>query len=301
MKMPHLVTITGATGNIGKALAERLLQSGVKIRAVARNAEKLVPLTAKGAEACVGDVENTAFLTEAFLGADAVFAMIPPHSSVPDLRADQLRIAASLTEALKTAGVSRVVALSSAGASLPSGTGPIAGLHKFEELLKSIPGLSIIALRPTFFMENHLASIHLIKSTGINGSAARADVALAMIATRDIAAVAAEYLIEPTFDGYTVRELYGPRDYTHREATSILGAAIGKPDLAYVEFSYEDFRKGLLGAGFSASVADAYVEMYTAINEGRIQSTMSRTKSNTTPTTLEEFAREVFAPAYQAS
>ncbi|MGH8592768.1 MAG: hypothetical protein ACREX9_20820 [Gammaproteobacteria bacterium] len=41
-----------------------------------------------------------------------------------------------------------------------------------------------------------------------------------------------------------MRELYGPRDYTHREATSILGAAIGKPDLVYVEFSYEDFRKG---------------------------------------------------------
>lgn len=299
--MPHLVTITGATGNIGKALAERLLQSGVKIRAVARNAEKLALLTTKGAEACVGDVENTAFLTEAFLGADAVFAMIPPHSNVPDLRADQLRIAATLSEALKTAGVSRVVALSSAGASLPSGTGPIAGLHKFEELLKSIPGLSVVALRPTFFMENHLDSIHLIKSAGINGSAARADVALAMIATRDIAAVATEYLMAPTFDGYAVRELYGPRDYTHREATSILGAAIGKPDLAYVEFSYEDFRNGLLGAGFSASVADAYVEMYTAFNEGRIQSTMSRNASNTTPTTLEEFAREVFAPAYQAS
>jgi hypothetical protein len=105
----------------------------------------------------------------------------------------------------------------------------------------------------------------------------------------------------PTFDGYIVRELLGPRDYTHREATAILGAAIGKPDLAYVEFSYEDFRKGLLGAGFSASVADAYVEMYTAFNDGRVQSTMSHDTSSTTPTTLEEFSREVFAPAYQVS
>lgn len=299
--MPHLFTLTGATGNIGKALAERLLQSGVKIRAVARNAEKLVPLTARGAEARVGYLENTAFLTEAFFGADAVFAMIPPHSNVPDLRADQLRIAASLAAALKAARVSRVVALSSSGASLPSGTGPIAGLHEFEKELKSIPGLSVVALRPTFFMENHLAAIHLIKSAGINGSAACADVALAMIATRDIAAVAADYLMTPTFGGYVVRELLGPRDYTHREASTILGAAIGKLDLAYVEVSYKDFRKGLLGAGFSASVADAYIEMYTAINEGRIQSTMSRNASSTTPTTLEEFARKVFAPAYQAS
>jgi uncharacterized protein YbjT (DUF2867 family) len=144
-------------------------------------------------------------------------------------------------------------------------------------------------------MEHHLAAIPFIKSTGINGSAARADVALAMIATRDIAAVAADYLMAPTFDGYVVRELLGPCDYTYREASAILCAAIGKPDLAYVEFSYEDFRKGLLGAGFSASVADAYIEMYTAFNDGRIQGTMSRNTSNTTPTTLEEFAREVFA------
>jgi uncharacterized protein YbjT (DUF2867 family) len=150
-------------------------------------------------------------------------------------------------------------------------------------------------------MENHLAAIPFIKSTGINGSAARADVALAMIATPDIAAVAAEYLMASTFDGYIVREFLGPRDYTHREATAILGAAIGKPDLASMEFSYEDFRKGLLGAGLSASVADAYVEICAAFNDGRIQRTMSRNTSNTTPTTLEEFAREVFAPAYQAS
>ncbi|MGQ0591946.1 MAG: NAD(P)H-binding protein [Gammaproteobacteria bacterium] len=299
--MPHLVTITGATGHVGKALAERLLQGGVKIRAVARSAKKLAPLTARGAEACVGDLQDTAFLTEAFRGADTVFAMIPSQPDVPDLQADQLRTATSVTEALKASGVPRVVALSSAGAGLPSGTGPIAGLHEFEELLKSVPGLSVVALRPTYFMENQLESIDLIKSAGINGSAARADVALAMIATRDIAAVTAEYLLAPTFDGYTVRELLGPRDYTHREATAILGAAIGKPDLAYVEFSDEDFRKGLLGAGFSASAADAYVEMYAAINDRRIQNTTSRNASNTTPTTLEEFAREVFAPACQAS
>jgi len=298
--MPHLVTITGATGNIGKALADRLLQSGVTIRAVARHAERLLPLTATGAEAHVGDIGNTAFLTEAFRGADAVFAMIPPNYNAPDLRAYHLRLAASLAEALQTAGVSRVVALSSSGASQPSGTGPIADLHQFEARLQAISGLSVVALRPTLFMEDHLASIPLIRSAGINGSAARADVALAMIATRDIAAIAAEYLIAPTFEGYMVRDLLGPRDYPHHEATAILGAAIGKPDLAYVELSYEDFRMGLLGAGFSASAADAYVEMYTAINERRIQSTVRRNALNTTPTTLEEFAREVFAPAYQA-
>jgi uncharacterized protein YbjT (DUF2867 family) len=296
----HRVTITGATGNIGMALVQRLLQRGVKVRAVARSAGKLAALTAQGAEACVGDIENAAFLAGVFSGADAVFAMIPPHRQTPDVRAQQRRIATSLTEALRAAGVRHAVALSSVGAGLPSGTGPIAGLHEFEEMLKSVAGLSVVALRPAFFMENHLASISLIKSAGILGSAARAGTTQAMIATRDIAAAASEYLLAPTFEGRIVRELLGPRDYAHREVASILGAAVGKADLAYVEFSCEDFRKGLLGAGFSASVADAFVEMYTAFNEGRIQSTVTRTAASTTPTTLETFAREVFAPAYQA-
>ncbi len=299
--MSHLVTVTGASGNIGKALAERLLQRGVKVRVVARQAQRLAPLAAKGAEVRAGDIEQTAILTEAFRDADAVFAMIPPHYNTPDMRAFQRRLAMSLANALKAVGVPCAVALSSVGAELPSGTGPIAGLHEFEGLLKAVPNLSSVALRPTFFMENHLESIPLIKSNGINGSALRADLAVSMIATRDIAAVAADLLASPTFEGHSVRELLGPRNYSSREATSILGAAIGKPDLAYVEFAYDDFRKGLTGAGFSASAADAMVEMYDAVNTGRIPMARARTPSNTTPTTLEQFAREVFVPAYQAS
>jgi len=295
-----LITVTGATGKIGGALSEQLLENGVTVRAVARNADKLEALSAKGAEARAGDVGDAGFLTEAFRDADAVFVLVPPLASVPDLRAAQREIVASLEEAIKTSGVSHVVALSSQGGGLPEGTGPIVGLHDMEEMLKSIPGLSTIALRPAFFMENLLTSIPLIKNAGISGSPARADVALEMIATPDIAAEAARYLSAPGFTGYAVRDLLGPRAYTHREAAAILGAAIGRPDLPYVEFPYEDFRQTILGFGFSPSVADAYIELYRAYNEERIQSTVTRSPENTTPTTLETFAQEVFAPAYGA-
>src|SRR5206468_12018580 len=97
------------------------------------------------------------------------------------------------------------------------------------------------------------------KSSGINGSSMRGDVALPMIATRDIADAAAEILANPTFEGQTVRDLLGPRDYTFREATSFLGTAVGKADLPYIEFPPEDYRNGLIGAGFSENVADLYV------------------------------------------
>src|SRR5438034_5979244 len=247
--MSHLVTVTGATGHIGSAIAERLLEGGHRVRGIMRDEGKFSPFVEKGAEARVGDLADTVFLTEAFRGSDGVFAMIPPDLATEDLRAQQRRIGKSLTEALKAAGVTRVVALSSIGGNLPEGTGPIAGLHEFEELLKSVPDLSAIILRPTFFMENFLYSIPMIKGSGINGGTIRGDVEMPMIATRDIAAAAVEYLESPTFEGQTVRDLLGPRDYAFREATSILGEAIGKPELPYIEFPRDDYRNGLIGAG----------------------------------------------------
>lgn len=295
----HTIAVTGATGSIGKQLAFSLLERGITVRAVGRHAGRLVPLTAKGAQARVGDLADTAFLAETFRGADAVFVMIPPNYGAADARGFQRQTAASLTDAIARAGVPRAVALSSLGGEVPSGTGPVAGLHDFEDSLKTISGLSLVFLRPAFFMENHLAGIPFIKSAGIYGGTIRADLAMPMVATRDIAAVAAELLATPTSSGRVVRYILGPRDYTHRETTAILGATIGKPDLAYAEFPASDYRNGMMGAGLSPSVADQIIELNDAINAGRLQA--PRMTEATTPTTLEAFAREVFAPAYRGA
>ncbi|MBK9152898.1 MAG: NmrA family NAD(P)-binding protein [Chloracidobacterium sp.] len=299
--MPNLITITGATGHVGGGIAERLLDSGHKVRAIARSEERLKPLAEKGAEIWAGDLADTEFLTKAFEGADAVFAMIPPNPAAEDLRADYRKFADSIARSLQAAGTKNVVALSSVGGSLPSGTGPIAGLHEFEERLKQVAGLSLTVLRPTYFMENFLYTIPLIKSAGINGGAIKGDVPVAMIATADIAEAAAGILAGPGSSGTEVRELLGPKDLTFSEASGILGAAIGKPDLQYVEFSDQDYRGALLGMGFSPSVADSYLEMDAAISNGIIQNTTTRDAESTTKTTLDEFARDVFAPAFKGA
>jgi uncharacterized protein YbjT (DUF2867 family) len=290
--------VTGATGNIGKELTLRLLGAGKKVRAIGRSAERLQPLVDEGAEAAVGSVDDAAFLTGAFSGAAGVFAMIPPSYTEENFRAYQSRIADAIVAAVRASGVSHVVHLSSLGAHLPSGTGPIAGLHDSEQKLNAVEGLNVVHLRPTFFMENWLSSISTIKDMGVNGSPLRPDLALPMIATKDIAVVAAEYLLSRDFSGSSVRDLYGPRDYTMVEVTEALGRAIGKPDLQYVQFPYDAAREALLGMGLSASVVDDFVEMDTAMNEGVLAATAPRSAENTTPTTIEEFAAEVFAPAY---
>jgi len=298
--MTHVVTVTGATGKVGKAVTTHLLQNGIRVRAVARSADTLAPLAAHGADPQAGRLDDTPFLTAALRGADAVFVMLPGSPpNAPDYLADQARLTAALVQAITASGVARVVALSAQGAGLRSGS--VAALTGLEEALRSIDGLAVVALRSCFHMTNHLRAIPLIKKAGLNAGAIHADLPLPMIAARDIAAVAAEYLMAPTFSGYQARDLLGARAYTHREATAILGAAIGRPDLPYIELSYEEYRTNLVGMGFSASAAETLVQTWVAVNEGPGNPDLSRDATNTTPTTLEEFARDTFAPAYQAN
>ncbi len=296
--MSDFVAVTGATGHVGKALVERLLSQRVRVRAMGRQMERLAPLVLMGAEARAGDLTDVNFTAEAFRDAQAVFLMIPPHYTSPDMYAEQRRIATSLAQALKRSEVPFAVALSSVGASLHSGTGPIAGLHAFEEILKDIPSAAILVLRAAYFMENHLAAIPQIKSAGMMASAIGCDTQLPMVATRDIAAAAAVWLKEPAFKGYSVHEVLGPRDYTMCGTAAILGAAIGNPNLPFTELTYTELRDALTQGGISSSVADGFVEMQQAFNAGIVQGTYTRKPSNSSPTTLEEFARDVFAPAY---
>lgn len=298
--MGSFVTITGATGKIGKILVRQLLQNSVPVRAVARHAENLALLSAQGAETYRGSLDDVDFLTEAFRGADAVFALLPGSPpTISDYLADQARMTANLVQAIKASGVERIVALSAQGAGMRSGS--VAALTEMEESLRSIDGLSVVTLRSCFHMTNFLRTIRLIKQSGINAGAVHADLPMPMIAASDIAAVAATYLSTPSFNGYHIHDLLGARSYTHREATSLLGVAIGKPELPYIEMSYEQYRNNLLEMGMSPSGADILTQTWVAVNDGPGNPSLPRNTSNTTSTTLEEFAQNVFAPAYQSN
>lgn len=287
-------TVMGSTGNTGAAVARRLLAAGEPVRAVGRSEQRLAPLVAAGAEAWVGDAADAGFLAGAFRGADAAYTLLPIDPRVPDYHAEQSRLGEAIVAAVREAGVRRVVALSSVGADLPDGTGFIASLHAQEQRLRRLDA-DVLILRPGSFFENFYASLEVIREQGCVADSVAPDVALPMIAAADIAAAAAAALLAADWSGVVVRELLGPRDLTYAEATAIIGAHLGRPDLPYVQLPYDEMAGLLAASGMSSDAARLQVEMTRAFNEGRVVSREGRTAANTTPTRFEDFAAALAA------
>ncbi len=295
-----MIVITGATGNTGKVAADNLLDAGEKIRVIGRSAEKLQPFAQRGAEAFPADILDSKAITLAFRGADAVYLMIPPDPSAEDPRAEQERVSDSLTAALAGSGVRHAVLLSSVGADKSERTGPIMGLHNFEEKIRQVPGVNALFLRPNYFMENNLMQIGIIRAMGVMGGTYRGDLALPQICTRDIGRAAAEALRKRDFSGCQTRELLGPRDVTFNEIAKIIGPAIGKAGLAYKEVPEMVAQMGMRQMGLSEKFAKLLMEMAEAFNQSWVKPLEARSAQNTMATTFEQFTAQVFVPAFNA-
>ena len=294
-----MYVVTGATGHTGNVVAKALLARGEKVRVVGRNADRLKALVAEGAEPFAADLTDVAGVTRAFVGAKAVYVMMPPDLASPDYRAFQNRVTDAITAVVRSTGVTHAVTLSSIGADKPDKTGPVVGVHCLEQQLNGIDGLNVLHLRAGYFMENTLAQIGIIRATGMAAGPLRPDLKLPMIATQDIGETAANALLSLDFRQKETRELLGQRDITMTEVAQIIGRAVGKPDLRYVQAPDEQVRAAMIQLGMSPNMADLILEMSAALNSGYMRALEPRSPQNTTPTSYETFVTEEFVPLYE--
>jgi uncharacterized protein YbjT (DUF2867 family) len=292
-----VIVITGATGNTGRPAAEALLARGQKIRAISRDAARLQPVAQRGAEPFVGDATDAVSMTRAFQGASAVYLVIP-QANAEDPRSHQEVVSDAYAAAVAAAKVPYAVTLSSVGAQHAEKTGPIVGLHHMEQKLNNIPGLNVLHLRPSQFMESLLINISPLKMMGSLPGAAPGDKPQPWIATKDIGTYAATRLAARDFSGINVQEISGPRDVSWKELASIIGGAIGKQNLGYMQVPFMMLEPALAQMGMSKKTAAGIVELLKAMNAGLLDPQQPRTAANTTPTTIEQFVADVFVPAY---
>jgi uncharacterized protein YbjT (DUF2867 family) len=289
-----MYVILGASGNTGSIIANFLLSKGKEVRVVGRDSGRLQRFVDKGAEAFTAEMSDAAALTKAFSGARTAYLLLPQAKS----REHQERESDAIAKAVKESSLRYAVHLSSYGAQVPEGTGPVAGLHSSEEKLNAISGLNVLHLRAAYFIENNLAAIGMIHRMGLVGNALLPDVKLPMVATRDVGDYAAQRLLQLDFSGKQTRELLGERDLSMTEATAVIGRGIGKPDLRYQQFPYDQVQQVLTDLGVPPKGAAMYIEMYKAINAGVLVPLEPRSPENSTPTSIEQFVQDVFAAAY---
>ena len=292
------ITLTGSLGNISKPLAEILIKSGQEVTIISNDSKKLNVIKNLGAKAAIGSVSDVAFLTDAFKGADAIYTMVPPNWGVSNYRRYIAETGKNYLEAIRTSGVKRVVNLSSIGAHLSGGTGPIAGLYDVEHTLNTLDGIAIKHLRAGMFFINFFFDIGTIRNMGIMGNNYGEKTKLIMVHPRDIAAIAAQEL-QGSFEGKSHRYVVSD-EREISEIVKILGTAIDKPELAWVQFSDGEAFAGMTSAGMSQAIAGVYVEMGNAINSGILFEDFDQHKPEVWGTTrLVDFAKE-FAAVYKS-
>jgi uncharacterized protein YbjT (DUF2867 family) len=290
--------VTGAAGHVSKPLTERLLKKGHDVTVVGRSPKNLEGLVKLGAKTAIGDMGDVPFLRETFKRADGVYLMLPPMWDSDDQKKQSIRYADNFSSAIRANGVKNAVFLSSYGAHRLDDAGAISGLGLAEVVLNKLDSVNVLSLRAGYFYSNLLLSLDLVKTAGHMGSMfAIPGGTFTMVDPDDVARVAAEALDKLNFKGhshvYVISDLSGTD-----EIASLIGKEIGIPDLKWVKFPAEDFKKVLLNYGFADGAANDYVEMFATLDTGLLFEDIQKTRPKIEGTPIEAFAK-TWAAAYR--
>lgn len=288
------IIITGSLGNVAQPLAQQLVGEGHQVTVISSSEARKQDIESLGATAAIGSITDTAFLTQTFNGADAVFVMTPPAIGEDNIVQNTINVGKKYAEALKNANVKKAVMLSSVGAESPVENGPIKGLHHIEKLYHEVENTSFTFLRAGYFYTNFFNDIPLVKSAGIIGGNYPEHTEIPLVHPTDIAKAAAEELVK-TESGKNIRYIVGDSRKAS-DFAKVLGTSVEKPELPWVEFSDEDALNGMLQAGLPKDMAELYVEMGRGMKTGVIQKDFTDHGSPVTGSIkLEDFAKEFSA------
>lgn len=272
------IIITGSLGHISRPLVEKLIAAERDVTVISSNADRKKEIEALGAKAAIGSVADLPFVTQTFKGADAVYTMVPPTFSASDWKQYIAGIGNIYAQAIVAAGVKNVVNLSSIGAHMPDGCGPVSGLYHVEQALNALEGVNVKHLRPGFFYYNFLANTGMVKHMGIIGGNYGEQAKLVIADTTDIAQAAAEELLNLNFTGKSITYVVSDEKTTD-EVASLLGNAVGLPDLKWVNFTDTDTLNGMLQNGVPIDIANNYTEMGAAMRSGEMAAEYKASKS----------------------
>lgn len=278
--------VSGATGHTGSVVAKTLLEKGLPVRVIVHSEGKGKVLKDLGAEVAVADLQDADALTEALKGGTVFYLMNPPAYQSEDQFAELEKVLAAAKTAIENSTLEKVVALSSVGSQLASGTGNILTTHKLEKMLENL-NIPVTFVRAGSFMENWNSGLEQAKNKGIlPGFFLPLDKKIPQVAAADIGRVVAESMQEKT-EGVEIKELAGfwlSPDETAEAVGKVLGKEVKA--VAIPEQNWLDIMKTYNSPKNAASSA----EMFRAFNSGLMK--FETDDQIAGKVTVEDFARE---------
>lgn len=289
-----MIVVTTPTGAIGHQVLENLLESGQPLRVIVRDPSRLPPQVREKVDVVQGSHGDRAVVERAFAGAEAVFWLVPADPSAESAEAAYVDFSRPACAAFESQGVKRVVGVSAVGRGVMENTGPASASWAMDDLIAST-GVGYRALTMPSMMDNLLWQVDPIKNMGMFFSPIDGDLKFPTCAKRDIAAVAAGLLLDPSWTGRDEVAVLGPADLSFNDMAGIMSDVLGKP-VRFQQIPMEGFRSRLLEGGHSAGMAQAMVDMLDAKNRG-LDNAEPRTPQSTTPTSFRTWCEEVLKPA----
>ena len=291
-----MIVVTTPTGAIGRQVLQNILHSGEPIRVIARDPSRLPSQIRDRVEVVQGSHGDSAVVNRAFAGADAVFWLVSADPRAESVEAAYVDFSRPACAAFQSHGIKRVVGISALGrgTALAKNAGHVTASLKMDDLIAST-GVSFRALTMPGFMDNMLRQMEPIKNQGLFFWPVSGDRKAPTCATRDIAAVAAKLLIDPSWSGQADAPVLGPEDLSFNDMAQIMSDVLGKP-VRFQQIPGEDVRSRLMRNGYSEAMAQAMIDMLEAKNQG-LDNAEPRTPQSTTPTSFRQWCEEVLKPA----
>ncbi|GAA0458983.1 NmrA family transcriptional regulator [Actinoplanes capillaceus] len=262
-----MIVITTPTGDIGRQVLNRVLDSGEPVRVIVRDPSRLPGHVHDRAEVVQGSHSDADVIAKALAGADRLFWLVPPppFGSPVSARQYYLDFARPAAEAAASQGAG-MVGVTSLGHGYQGEAGLLSAALAMDALIEGA-GAGYRALALPFFMENLLRHAVSIREQGTFSMANSADRPLPAVATRDVAATAATLLLDRSWRGPARVPVVSPDTLTPGEMAEVISETLGRT-VTYRQVPVADLEALMRRRGASDAMTQGMADMIEAQNNG---------------------------------
>lgn len=289
-----MIVLTAPSGDIGHQVLDHVIDTDEIVRVIARDPDKLSAHVRARVEVIEGSQGDSEVLDRAFEGAESVFWLLPPDPKAASVHAAYVDFSRPAAEAITRHHVQRLVVISALGRGVAHNAGYVDGTLEMEDLFAST-GVNMRTLTMPSFMDNIALQAGAIAGKGEFYSPIAGDLKLPSVATRDIAAVAARYLLDSGWTGQEIVPVLGSEDISFNDMAEIMTTVLERP-VRFRQIPPEAYKANFVGFGMSDAMAQGMLDMALAKDKG-IDLDVQRTAHNTTPTTFTQWSEDVLKPA----